>query len=116
MKSLFTTTAAALILSTGIAAADTIGDPSVFGLVEAGNAQATVDLSGAAGFTGNPGRPAPAAQRHSEIGDLALFGLVEAGNNVAVDIGGAVGFTADHGSATSGMTRDPASGLDRTFR
>lgn len=116
MRTLFTALTA-LAMTSGVALAETPGDPELYGLVEAGNPVATVDMREAAGFTANPA-PAPQQPRFtSEVGNHALFGLVQAGNSqVSVDIRGAAGFTRDYGAASSGVIGDPASGLDRILR
>lgn len=79
MKTIYTA-AIAIVATMGIAAAETPGDPALFGLVEAGNpgttsAQETVvDLSRATGFMSNPadgwggilGDPASGSVRHHQ--------------------------------------------------
>lgn len=92
---------AALMLTAGIAAAETPGNPDLNGLVEAGSHRVTADVAGAYWFAGSAMGTSVRRAQHTEIGDAALFGLVDAGDSrVTVHVANAAGFTGGHGSTS----------------
>ena len=87
MKTIITTLSV-LALTAGAAFAGSadnyhskIGDRSLFGLVDGGNAtqRDTLDMRGASGFTNSPEHNAATDHRQSKIGDRRLFGNVDGG-------------------------------------